>query len=109
MISTFNDTKPDGILTQYQESMTTAGTRMENWVDSHPVLDEALTMKDTYYIISYQIPSQTRSAYVVVDIKPDAISKFINGLDLGEGSIVGFVTQNGREIISENLGDRKVF
>ncbi len=105
MISTFNDTKPDGILTQYQESMTTAGTRMENWVDSHPVLDEALTMKDTYYIISYQIPSQTRSAYVVVDIKPDAISKFINGLDLGEGSIVGFVTQNGREIISENLGE----
>lgn len=105
MISTYNDTKPDGILAQYLEAMTPGGSRMENWVDSHPVLDEVLTMKNTNYIISYQILSQTRSACIVVDIKPDAIRNFIEGLDLGEGSIVGFVTRNGREIISEHLGE----
>jgi len=78
---------------------------MENWVDTHPVLDEALSLRQSSYIMSYQILSQTKSACVVVDIDPGAIREFIGDLDLGEGSIVGFVTKNGREVISENLGE----
>ncbi len=104
MLTTYNDERSDGFLAEYREAMA-AGGRMENWVDTHPVLDEALSLRQSSYIMSYQILSQTKSACVVVDIDPGAIREFIGDLDLGEGSIVGFVTKNGREVISENLGE----
>ncbi len=104
MLTTYNDERSDGFLASYREAMAASG-RMEGWIDAHPVLDEALTMKQSTYIMSYQILSQTKSACVVVDVAPGAIREFIGGLDLGEGSIVGFVTRNGREVISEKLSE----
>lgn len=106
MLTTYNDERSDGFLTEYREAMA-AGGRMENWVDTHPVLDETLSLRQSSYIMSYQILSQTKSACVVVDIDPGAIREFIGDLDLGEGSIVGFVTKNGREVISENLSEER--
>lgn len=103
MLTTYNDAKQEGFLARYQEAMTSGGAKMESWTDVHPVLDEVLNVKQSSYIMSYQVASQGKNACVVVDIKPDAILEFIEGLDLGDGSIVGFVTRNGREIISENL------
>lgn len=38
-------------------------------------------------------------------IKASAIQQFLDSLDMGDGSIIGFVTQSGREIISEKLPD----
>ena len=96
MLTTYNDERSDGFLAEYREAMA-AGGRMENWVDTHPVLDEALSLRQSSYIMSYQILSQTKSACVVVDIDPGAIREFIGDLDLGEGSIVGFVTKRERK------------
>ena len=49
--------------------------------------------------------SQANNAMVIIDVKKSTIEKFLEELDMGEGSIVGFVTENGREIIIEKLAE----
>jgi len=105
MLSTYSDATMDGILEEYTKAQSLDEGRIEKWIDRHQALDDALEMRSDSYIMAYQMFSQTKSACVVVDIKPAAIQEFVEGLDLGEGSIVGFVTKGGREIISEKLGE----
>ncbi len=93
----------DGILEEYQESVSTGKRTIEKWIDSHPLLDTNFGLMESDYILAFEMMSQSNNACIVVDIKPSAIEEFIAGLDLGEGSILGFVTKNGREIICENV------
>lgn len=106
MITSFTTTATDGFYEEYRDSMLNeTGKNIVNWVDSHPVLNEKLTMGEASYIMAYQMQSKTKSGIVVVDMDPEAIEDFIETIELGEGSIVGFVTMNGREIIKENLAE----
>lgn len=91
-----------GMLTQHRESVA-VGNNIESWIDSHPIIDEAFGKGDEDYIMSYEILTQSKKGCVVIDIKQSAVSDLIEGLDLGEGSIIGLVTENGREIIAEQL------
>ena len=95
----------NGILEEYQESVSTGKRTIEKWIDSHPLLDSNFGLTEADYIMAFEMMSQSNNACIVVDIKPSAIEAFISGLNLGEGSILGFVTPNGREIISENLAE----
>ena len=95
-------TIPDGIYPSYKETVAD-GRGILRWVDDHELLDTTLKIKKDSYIMAYQIQSQNNNACVVVDIDPDKIKEFLEGLDLGQGSIVGFVTKNGRELVVENL------
>lgn len=94
----------DGIFAEYKEAMAD-GKSLLRWVDSHEMLDTIFTLKPETYILAYQVQSKNNNACVVVDIDPERIQEFIQGLNLGEGSIVGFVTQNGRELVAENLAE----
>jgi len=109
MITTYGSTNVDGILMKHLSEVFSrdANGKFTDWIDSHDALDEALSMGKNSYILSYELLSQTKSACVVVDIKPETIYSFIESLDLGEGSVIGFVTRNGREIVIENLGEGK--
>nr|WP_318683708.1 methyl-accepting chemotaxis protein [uncultured Acetatifactor sp.] len=95
----------DGILEEYQESVSTGAHTIEEWIDSHPLLDETFGLTESDYIMAFELMSRYNNACIVIDIKPSAIEDFISGLDLGEGSIVGFVTENGREIVCENTAE----
>lgn len=102
--STYGGSEHDGIFTAYKESVADeSGKGIERWIDDHTVLDEAIGLKKDSYIMAYQLLSQKSNACVVVDIKPSSIQNLIGQIDLGDGSIVGFVTKNGRELINENL------
>ena len=70
-----------------------------NWTDSHDMIDEKLSLKKSDYIMSYQITTKVRNAVVVVDVSSSYIEEFLGGLDFGDGSVVGYITPNGREII----------
>ena len=93
-----------GILTQHRESVA-VGNGIENWIDTHPLIDEALGKSDDEYILSYEILTQSKKGCIVIDIKTEAVAELIESLNLGEGSIVGLVTENGREIIAEQLAE----
>lgn len=95
----------EGILTEYREEVSGGGKTIEKWIDGHDLLDSALALDREEYILAYEVLGQSNSACVVIDIKSEAIERFLRELDLGDGSIVGFVTKNGREIICENLAE----
>lgn len=106
MFSTVGTNNKNGIYSSYDEEVmkfSKDGKRAPNWIDTHAVLDEYLGLKSSDYILSYEATPQTGKGYVVIDISASAIRKFLSGLDLGTGSILGFVTEGGREIICENL------
>lgn len=106
MLSTAGSSNYDGIFAEYREAYADGSKRgINKWIDEHPILDETLGMRKKNYIMAYQTLSQSGNACVVIDIKADAIQEFLQGINLGEGSIVGFVTAGGNEIVCENKGE----
>lgn len=89
-----------GIFTQYKETVTEGARGIRKWIDSHPTLDEVLEIKNGDYFIAYEVLADANRGCVVVDIKKSEIQSFMDELDLGEGSIVGVVTENGKEVLS---------
>lgn len=102
MISTRSGTSMDGMLETYKETVSTGKRTIEKWIDGHDALDENFSINKDSYIMAFEMLSQSNNACVVIDIKTSAIKDFLEGLDMGEGSIAGFVTKNGREIIIDN-------
>lgn len=105
MISTKSTTRA-GIYDEYMEEMSGQDEKsIPRWVDSHSVLDAQLGIKQSEYILSCQMESQSGRAVIVIDVKAKAIQEFLQELDFGEGSIVGFVTEGGREIVVQRRED----
>lgn len=107
LLSTKLSSGVDGFLDEYKESVASgAGRRsIPQWIDSHPVLDDKV--KETYqdYIMSFQMMSQSNNACVVIDMKPQAITNFLEEIDIGDDSVIGFITPGGRELVVEQLED----
>lgn len=94
-----------GIFSSYFEAMSKDGEGLQRWVDAHDVLDEYLGLEKEKYIISCQLMTESGNAVIVIDMSTDTIRKFLEDLNLGAESIVGLVTENGREIICEQLSE----
>ena len=96
------------ILEEYFESMLDEQNEFTSWPDEHSVLDEKLKLSEEDYFFAYQIVSQSKNACIVIDIKRAAIEDFLKNLHMGEGSLIGYVTQSGKEIVCESLADGEV-
>ena len=97
-----------GIYKDYKNEMlgySDNGKKIPEWVYYHNTLDDTLGLKQSDYIMAYQTTPQSGKGFIVIDVKASAIQQFLDSLDMGDGSIIGFVTQSGREIISEKLPD----
>lgn len=90
-------------LEDYLADVPGDGKTPQKWVDGHDLLDNKAKLDKEDYILSYQMMSQKKNFCVVIDVKASAIRELLSSLDLGEGSLLGFVTEGGREIICENL------
>lgn len=101
IISTVNDA--DGVMDEYLESVGMDRQNVKGWIDYHPMLDEHMAVNSENYILTNQVMSANKTYMVVTDISTKAISDFLSNLKLGEQSIVGFVTESGREVISETI------
>ncbi len=103
LLSTNSTTKTYmGILSDYEaemESRMTDGKTLPKWVGVHKALDEYLGMDSSKYIFSYQIMTQSKDGIMVIDIKADAVRDFLEQIDLGKGSVIGFIAEPGREIV----------
>lgn len=109
LLSTKLSSGVDGFLAEYKEDVASGEGRrsMPQWIDSHPVLDEKVTETEKDYIMAFEMMSQSNNACVVIDIKPSAITDFMEEIDIGDGSIIGFVTSGGRELVVENVEEGK--
>ena len=109
LLSTKLSSGVDGFLDEYKEDVASGEGRRSSpqWIDSHPVLDEKVTETEKDYIMAFEMMSQSNNACVVIDIKPSAITDFMEEIDIGDGSIIGFVTPGGRELVVENVEEGK--
>lgn len=105
MISTKEASSMDGFYESYMDEMSTGNRSIDKWIDRHTILDEHLGIKESDYILSFQALSRSNNACVVIDVKQSEIKKLLGDLDIGDGSVVGFVTADGREVSCENAAD----
>ena len=103
MLASASANNADGFFDEYKETVFDGTRSIWRWVDSHDMIDEAYKLNKSDYIMACQVQSQSANACVVIDLKASAVRDFLQDLDLGEGSIIGFVTPSGREIICEKL------
>lgn len=68
------------------------------WVGNHPYIDENIKVLNASYACAYMKNFSHKAACVVGDIAISSVVEILESLDLGEGSIVEFVTADGREI-----------
>lgn len=109
MFTTNAQERQDGIFETYNAEMQAKsedGRTVTQWVESHEALDAAfeLNAEDTFVV--YQIPTNKKTSYIVVDISSGALLERLQAIDFGEGSICGFVTDSGKELLYENLGSK---
>ena len=99
---------PQGFLQDYIADVPADGKNPKKWIDGHNLLDTNLGISRDDYILSYELASQNKQYIVVIDISADYYESFFEGIDLGEGSIVGLVTESGREVLHEAIeeGDK---
>lgn len=72
------------------------------WLEYHNLLDEKLKLSSQDYILSYYCTSNNSQAAVLVDVSTETIMNALSAMDMGNGSTVGFITKEGREIVSGN-------
>lgn len=96
-------TGKDGIYDDYMTEMLREDKSYASWIGSHNALDNLLNQSNEDYILAYQLQHYSGNAMVVVDVKAEPIRSLLNEIDLGDGSIVGMVTAEGKEIICEKI------
>jgi methyl-accepting chemotaxis protein len=83
------------------------------WVSRHPDLDKSLKVNSAPYDTeSYAISAirkmRDSRGYVIVDISREEIRNIFSDYDMGDGSILGFITEDGRETLI-NTDEESVF
>lgn len=83
------------------------------WVGSHTGLDEQLVDGDVKYTTNDYAMSiirkmNTNNGFVVIDVSKQQVLDMFAKYDLGEGSIVGLVNNDGREVLT-GTEEEKVF
>lgn len=106
MCSTNAAERQDGIYEEYcaeMQALAEDGRTISQWAEGHETLDSVLSLNAADTFIVYQIPTNKKAAYIVVDISSSALYDRLQAIDFGEGSICGFVTDSGKELLYENL------
>ena len=75
----------DGIYNEYYDDMVAIsedGRTPPKWVDDHARLTEHMGLKMDDYFISYQMPTTSKFAYIVIDIRESAVRDILLDMDL---------------------------
>jgi methyl-accepting chemotaxis protein len=79
------------------------------WVGEHKEIDEKLNVNDSgSYAISLIRELNKNNGFVVIDISTERILDMFSEYDMGEGSIIGFVSGDGKEVLT-NTEESNVF
>ena len=95
------------LLSEIQE-MSPDASNIKKWISHHDIIDETLGSSSDDYFVSYALPSSQKMGYIVIDVNSDAVRDLLSGMDLGSGSIIGFVTDDGKEIVCTRDDEDKV-
>lgn len=109
-VSTVGSTAPKDLYDQFianeEYKSIIQSKQRNNWVGKHAFLDELLKLNDTTYCISLISSMTSMDGYIVMDINTLEIIDAFKDIDIQNGTIVGFVTADGREtIVNEGITD----
>lgn len=80
--------------------------QLKIWVSSHEVLDNATGADPLSYAISHILKldlSDGQKGYLIIDISSEFIKSILLDSGLAEGSILGFITNDGKEILNQDV------
>jgi methyl-accepting chemotaxis protein len=76
------------------------------WVGEHPFIDQMFQTKKEEYALSVIRKMSYDNGFIVFDVAKSEITSMLSQFDYGDGSIVGFVTADGRETLSNTKRER---
>ncbi|HEX3077235.1 MAG TPA: methyl-accepting chemotaxis protein [Lachnospiraceae bacterium] len=91
-----------GLLATKEGDKMMKGKDSTAWIGESSFIDEQFLTTPNEYAIRYLRKFATANAVIVIDISRESIMNVLSNLKLDNGSIVGFITGDGREIISGN-------
>jgi len=75
------------------------------WAGYHRYLDRVVSVGEDHYCMSLYKNLYDKNynliGYIILDVKMDFVKEALNQLNLGEGTITAFVTDDGREIYTK--------
>ncbi|MDF2513388.1 MAG: hypothetical protein K0S04_3254 [Herbinix sp.] len=72
------------------------------WIGTDAFLDENMGVETDSYSLRMVRKIQSAEALIVIDMDEETIQEILNGMGFEENGIIGFVTADGKEIISGN-------
>ncbi len=78
------------------------------WIGTHSFIDKNFNVKQEDYSVSIIRKMPYNNGYVIMDVSKEEILKMITQFNYGEGSILGFITGDGRETLTTE-GDKSIF
>ncbi|WFR58263.1 methyl-accepting chemotaxis protein [Anaerocolumna sp. AGMB13025] len=108
-VSTFA-TPPKDLFKQYtatDEAKKIMESSSRNvWVGTHDAMDEQLKMSKDEYSMALVSKLSYSSGLIMMDVSMEEVMNVLKDIDTADGSIIGFVTADGREeLTDENLKD----
>lgn len=91
----------DGFYSELLEEKEDVIKSKDRWSYGHTIIDEFFGLDAEKQLISLYMPLESGKACIVADISKDNIVNIMQGTGYGEGSIVGFVTADGHEVLTE--------
>ena len=97
-----------------KEGIMLQETKEKNvWLGSHPYIDQETGGNDTDYCISllkkFVDINYKEVGYIVVDIKESFIKDTLKEANLGENSILAFITSDGKEVFNQEVEEGFTF
>lgn len=93
----------DGFYDTFHESLTDSQKEKAQdgiWIGKHTTLDDKLLINPEKYAATYIRSFNNVNGYVILDINTAAILDVLNNLEMDDGFYIGFVSADGRELLS---------
>ena len=82
-----------------EEGEAVAQTEVKSWIGSHPEMDTLLGTDSNDYILTYMSMFTNNKGVLVVDISTSALLESLDGIDITDGAMLGFITSDNRELL----------
>lgn len=86
-----------------EEGQRVADNKNGIWLGEHAELDKLLKINNDTYACSFLRVYANMSACAVVDLSKESIENILRDLDLGQGTISGFITSDGYEMLIDTM------
>ncbi len=72
------------------------------FIGNHPYIDSEIGLDSSRYAFAEIRKFDSKNVCIVIDYSEEQIENFLKGLTFGDNSLVGLITQDGREILIDN-------